>query len=68
MNKEQKTSQTTEPAIAVKPMLAPVFTKEDLWDAWWQSAIKTCSFTGVDKEYERRCFERFYDNKLASIK
>ena len=29
MNKEQKTSQTTEPAIAVEPVLAPVFTWED---------------------------------------
>jgi hypothetical protein len=29
MNKEQKTSQTTEPAIAVDTVLAPVFTWED---------------------------------------
>ena len=34
-----------------------VLTKDDLWDAWWASAIKTISFSGVDKAYERRCFE-----------
>ena len=43
------------------------FSKEDLWDAWWASAIKTISFSGVDKDYERRCFEKFYENKLASL-
>ncbi len=42
------------------------FSKEDLWDAWWASAIKTISFSGVDKEYERRCFEKFYENKISS--
>lgn len=29
MNKKQKDSQTTEPAIAVEPVLAPVFTWDD---------------------------------------
>lgn len=43
------------------------FSKEDLWDAWWASAIKTISFSGVDKDYERKCFEKFYENKLASL-
>lgn len=43
------------------------FSKEDLWDAWWASAIKTISFSGVDKDYERRCFEKFYENKLSSL-
>ena len=43
------------------------FSKEDLWDAWWMSAIKTISFSGVDKDYERRCFEKFYENKLGSL-
>jgi len=42
------------------------FTKEDMWDAWWASAIKTISFSGVDKDYERRCFEKFYKNKMDS--
>ena len=40
--------------------------KEDMWDAWWASAIKTISFAGIDKDYERRCFEKFYKNKLKS--
>jgi len=43
------------------------FSKEDLWNAWWASAIKTISFSGVDKEYERRCFEKFYENKLSAL-
>ena len=39
--------------------------KEDLWDAWWASAIKTISFQGINKDYERRCFEEWYNkNKL----
>ena len=42
------------------------FTKEDMWDAWWASAIKTISFSGIDKDYERRCFEKFYKNKIDS--
>lgn len=56
--------------IIVKKLTIPVvshcFSKQDLWDAWWASAIKIISFSGVDKEHERRCFEEFYKNKLAS--
>ena len=51
---------------AVSPV--PTFTKEDLWETWWASAIKTVSFDGPDREYERRCFEKFYEWKLANTK
>jgi hypothetical protein len=48
------------------PSVTHRFSKEDMWDAWWASAIKTISFSGVDKDYERRCFEKFYGNKLSA--
>ncbi len=51
---------------AVSPV--PTFTKEDLWETWWASAIKTVSFDGPDKEYERTCFDKFYEWKLANTK
>jgi hypothetical protein len=43
------------------------FSKDDMWNVWWASAIRTISFSGVDKEYERRCFEKFYENKLSAL-
>lgn len=45
-----------EPAFPMKT----IFNKEQLWDAWWASAIKTISFTPIDKDYERRCFEDWF--------
>ena len=33
MNKEQNTSQTTDPAIAVEPVLAPVFVYEFVYNS-----------------------------------
>ena len=41
------------------------FTKEDLWEAWWISACKVISFSGINKEYESRCFEEYYERKTA---
>lgn len=52
--------------IAVQADVSHHFSKEDLWDAWWASAIKTISFSCIDKDYERICFEKFYANKLSS--
>jgi hypothetical protein len=61
--KEQNLNETPNSALNIA--VSRSFSKEDLWDAWWASAIKTISFSGVDKDYERRCFEKFYENKLA---
>lgn len=61
----QATIEATKKALNIANV-SHRFSKEDLWDAWWASAIKTISFSGVNKEYERRCFEKFYENKLSS--
>ena len=45
-----------------KPIPLEKFSKDDLWDSWWASAIKTISFSGVDVDYERKCFEEYYEN------
>ena len=41
MNKEQKTSQTTEPAIAVEPMLPTVFDYPFMANRFIQSVMDT---------------------------
>jgi hypothetical protein len=64
--KEQNIEKAENSALNIADV-STRFSKEDLWDAWWASAIKTISFSGVDKDYERRCFEKFYQNKLASL-
>lgn len=64
--KDEQTSAEIDKTLHIANV-SHCFYKEDLWDAWWESAIKTVSFSGVDKEYERRCFEKFYENKLVSL-
>lgn len=67
MSKEKENLNEAENSALNIADVSLRFSKEDLWDAWWASAIKTISFSGVDKDYERRCFEKFYKNKLASL-
>ena len=67
MSKEKENLNEAENSALSIADVSLRFSKEDLWDAWWASAIKTISFSGVDKDYERRCFEKFYKNKLASL-
>jgi hypothetical protein len=67
MSKENENLNEAENSALNIADVSHRFSKEDLWDAWWASAIKTISFSGVDKDYERRCFEKFYENKLASL-
>jgi hypothetical protein len=67
MSKEKENLNEAENSALNIADVSHRFSKEDLWDAWWASAIKTISFSGVDKNYERRCFEKFYENKLASL-
>ena len=53
MNKEQNTSQTTDPAIAVEPVLAPVFVYEFLYNSnCCESAAATISIHKTKKGAE----------------
>jgi len=42
--------------------------KEDLWKAWWASALKIISFKGPDEIYERKCFDKWYSDKFPAEK
>lgn len=59
MNKEQKPTQTTEPAIAVEPVLGTVNYKSGDFDVWYQPCTKCGYDTGkssTPKEGNKTCW------------
>jgi hypothetical protein len=59
MSKENENLNEAEKSALNIADVSKRFSKEDLWDAWWASAIKTISFSGVDKDYERGVLRNF---------
>ena len=60
MNKENKPTQTTEPAIAVEPVLGTVNYKLGDYDVWYQPCEKCGYDTGkseIPKDGNKRCWK-----------
>jgi len=41
--------------------------KEKFWECWFASACKVISFQGIDREYEKRCFEKWYNANFVKV-